>query len=356
MLSEYETAEAEKVVEHRRVQLMRPDSRAQKIVDDAGRRAIDTVRKVPGADKALELASAGYEQAVTGLSKALRTSARLSLRDKSLLRRYARHDSTIKSIRDVRRLDLEVIDRVRPRGLGHRYALGAAAEGAAGGFLIAGGEIIAAGGALAGAGAGAAPGIGIAAAVFAADTATVLVGSTRLVLQTASYYGFDPHDEREQLFAAAVLNLGTASGTVAKSAAYAELYQLANLLARSAPWVKLNQATLTKILQPVFIRLSERLTKMKLGQIVPVAGIVVGSGMNYMMLDRVGEAAHWAYRERFLREKGYPFEDPSASTTVDGSSETSADADEADVISVLQIVEESDLIDGGTDRQAGSTT
>jgi hypothetical protein len=41
---------------------------------------------------------------------------------------------------------------------------------------------------------------------------------------------------------------------------------------------------------------------------VPVAGILVGAGLNFALLDSVIGAAYWAYRERFIREKSGDFE------------------------------------------------
>lgn len=257
-VSEYEAAEAEKIVLRRQHVADKPAGRAQEVAHRAGHAVANASQKVPGADQAVRLASAGYEQAVSGLAKALSTTARLSLSERALLRRYAQHDPSVTSIPHIRRLDLEVIDRVRPRGLAHRYAVGAGVEGAGSGLLMAGGAIIAGGGAVFGAGAGAAPGVAVAAGVFAADTATVLVAASRLTVQIGSYYGYDPRDESEQLFTAAVINLGTAGTAAAKNVAYVDLFRLTNALARGAGWPALNAAALTKILRPVFERLGKR--------------------------------------------------------------------------------------------------
>jgi hypothetical protein len=49
--------------------------------------------------------------------------------------------------------------------------------------------------------------------------------------------------------------------------------------------------------------LGVRLTKRKLAQAVPLAGVVIGAGLNARMLARVADEANYLYRERFLREK-----------------------------------------------------
>jgi hypothetical protein len=37
---------------------------------------------------------------------------------------------------------------------------------------------------------------------------------------------------------------------------------------------------------------------------VPIAGVGIGAALNWKMVDDVSKAAYWAYRERFLYEKG----------------------------------------------------
>ena len=61
--------------------------------------------------------------------------------------------------------------------------------------------------------------------------------------------------------------------------------------------------TLPKLAQVFAVRFGGRLTQRKLGQLVPVAGVAVGAGLNYKLLDDVMDAAYWSYRERFLLEK-----------------------------------------------------
>ena len=58
-----------------------------------------------------------------------------------------------------------------------------------------------------------------------------------------------------------VISLGMATGTPAKTAAYAELSQLTQLLFRDATWAKLNEKVLTKIAQQFANKFSVGLTK-----------------------------------------------------------------------------------------------
>jgi hypothetical protein len=75
------------------------------------------------------------------------------------------------------------------------------------------------------------------------------------------------------------------------------------MIARNATWRELDENVITKIIKRVFIRLSERLTKRKLGIAVPIAGIAIGGGLNALTMSRVSEAADFLYREQFLRDK-----------------------------------------------------
>ena len=54
-------------------------------------------------------------------------------------------------------------------------------------------------------------------------------------------------------------------------------------------------------MQRVFARLGMRITQRKLGQAVPIVGTIIGAGMNAQLLQSVTDAAHFVYRERFLR-------------------------------------------------------
>ena len=134
-----------------------------------------------------------------------------------------------------------------------------------------------------------------------------------------------------------VVGLGMSAGTTAKTAAYAELSQLTQLLARRAPWTKLNEKVLTKIAQKFATQFGQNLTQKKLGQLVPVAGIAVGAGLNYLVIDRIAVAAHDAYRERYLIEK--------AGGNLDGAEvATPTPAPDDDVIGVIGLLEDEGVL------------
>jgi hypothetical protein len=183
-----------------------------------------------------------------------------------------------------------------------RYVLASMGEGAVAGAGMTGGAALATGGTVLGIGAGAAPGIGVLVGVTAADAIAVLAASSRVSAEIAAYYGYDVELPHEQVRAAGVLGVGLAP-QAGKAAAYQELNKLVQALARRQTWEELNKNVMTKVIRAVFRRFGVRLAQKKLGQAVPVVGILVGAGLNATTIGNVAEAAEMVYRERFLREK-----------------------------------------------------
>lgn len=75
------------------------------------------------------------------------------------------------------------------------------------------------------------------------------------------------------------------------------------MVARRATWKELSEEVIVKLIQNLFAKLSVRLTQRKLAQAIPVAGVAVGASLNYSLMRKVGTAASFAYRERFLIDK-----------------------------------------------------
>ncbi len=321
----------------------------------AGKAVRERASKVPGFDKAAARARDGYLQAVSGMGKAINTSSRLSLSEQRLLKAYAKRGHDVGDLTAIRSLDLRIVEkRAMPNYLPYLYASAAAVEGAASGLVVTGGQIVAEGGAIAGAGAGAAPGLGAITASVAVDAAAVLALCTRVVGHTAMYYGYDPREPAEAVFALGVINLGTAVSGAGKYAAYTELSRITQLLTRNTTWAALNKSALPRVMNKFAAAFGVRLTKRKRGALIPVAGVVVGAGMNYLIVDQVSDAAYWTYRERFLNEK-QGISDlyvPAPTTQFD------SDIDEQDaLIDLVSIVDEAagqaeelDAVEGAEER------
>jgi hypothetical protein len=328
-LSSYEQREWDRLQQRKAASLRKQPRRLPAKARDRLSAVADKAKAAPGAGKVL----AGYTTAARGLGKATGSTATRTVSIKYVIKRYQRAGHDIGSLAGIQQLDLSAVDAVAKLSrIRYGHSLLAAAGGFGSAAVVTGGEVLAGAGTVAGAGAGAAPGLGTVAAAVLADTAGVLGLAARSVAATALYYGYDPHRPEEEIFMMSVIGLGMASGTTAKTAAYAELSQLTQLLARSAPWSKLNEKVLTKIAQRFAVKFGQTLTKKKLGQFVPVAGMVVGAGLNYWVIDQISVAAHYAYRERFLIEKS----GGELTGTVDGATPSAQDEDVIDVIELLR--------------------
>ncbi|MFG2804146.1 EcsC family protein [Streptomyces massasporeus] len=299
--SAYEQQEWDKLQKRKAASLSKE---ARKILPQSARDRLASlgqkVKSAPGADKV----AAAYGGAARGLGKAVGDTASRTVSKKRVVEQYRRAGHDVAGLHEIRELDLRVVDEVtRHNLLRYGHALSAAATGLGSAAAVTGGEVLASAGTIAGAGAGAAPGFGTVAGAMAADTAMMLALSSRTVAATALYYGYNPSDPEEEVFVMSVIALGMSTGTSAKTAAYAELSQLTQLLVRNAPWAKLNEKVLTKIAQAFAAKFTQQLPKKKLGQLVPIAGMAVGAGLSYMLIDRIAVSARDAYRERFLIEK-----------------------------------------------------
>jgi hypothetical protein len=260
-----------------------------------------------GAETVLRTALGGL-RAVT-LEPAMR-----SIRTNQVLRAYVRAGHDVETLEELRQLPLRTIDEVMP-GLRWRYALGAMAEGAGAGFLITGAEALTAAGSIASAGAAAAPGAGTIVGAMAVDAAAVLAASARVVSHTAAYFGYDTRQPDEEIFALSVISWSSATTETAKMAAFQQLSRITQQLARSAPWAQLSQHALVNVIDEIYVRLGIRLTQRKLGQAIPVAGIVIGAGLNASLLNSIGTNARQAYRARHLADRyGFRVEDLSHGT------------------------------------------
>ncbi len=293
----------------------------------AGENAKEKFEALPGAHEF----EARFLEALGGLGDFGARTAMASVRDGAIIEAYRKRGHTVDDLDDIRKLDLQVINRVKPK-LGLVYTAGATAEGAVAGLAVSGGELLATAGGVFGGGAGGAPGAATVIGAMAVDAVAVLMGANRAVAHIAAYYGYDVDKPDERLFALAVLGMGTATGA-GKVAAYAEINKLVQMLARRASWEQLRKNAVTRVVEQVFARLGIRITQRKLGQAVPIVGTVFGAGMNAKLFMSVTDDAEHIYRERFLRERyGLP--------APDGFPATGERSKRADVIDVAELLDE----------------
>jgi hypothetical protein len=281
---------------------------------EVAKRRIDMI---PGSEQFQGL----LMKALGGFTDLGSRAARASVRSGAVLKAYQKRGHAVQTVEDIRKLPLSEMDKVKPH-LDLAYMTVSTVQGAAAGLAVSGGELL-------GLASGGAPGAGVVVGAMAADAAAVLVASQRAVAHVAAYYGYDLTRPEEQMFALGVLNLGTSSD-VTKAAAYLELNKLVQGLARKHTWEQLRQNVVTKVVEQVYAQLGIRLTQRKLGQAVPVVGVLIGAGVNAMTLRRVVDDAEHAYRKRHLQEKYGIVDDVLLST---------ATAERDDTIPIVDILD-----------------
>lgn len=352
-LSSYESEQLKKVQEHRDRELRRSARRlVPEALQDKGREYYDKALKVPGAAKVRDRGAAVLKATAQGTGKFITRTGQLTTSEKRVVRAYAKRGHPVENVAHIRKLDLSAVDKVASfTRLHYAYSASAAAEGAAAGLFVGGGQILMAGGGaaagaaggaaggpaggIAGAGAGAAPGLGAIAAAMGVDAGALLTVCSRVIAHDALYYGYDPRDPAEEVFMMQVIGLGLAATPSAKYVAYQQLSVLTTKLAKNATWQQLNQQALVRVAQKFAGQFSQKLTKKKLGQFVPVAGIGIGAALNWKMVDDVSSAAYWAYRERFLYEKGGKLPPP----VIDADLAEPGEGEDETAINLIEILE-----------------
>jgi EcsC protein family len=300
-------------------------SRGQEVVAK-GARAIGT-----GARRAADALPNGVadwrSSALGSVRRMVARASRVGLSADRVVSLHRRRGHDVTSLLDLRRLDLQQIDVVRGRRTSLYYPAIAAISGAGAGLVISGGELVT----TVSAGASAAPSGAAIAGAFVADAATVLGLASRAVGHVSLFYGFDPEDAGEKLFAMSVVNVGTAMSASAKAAAMADISRLTQALVRGKTLAVLDKSLVTQVYKQFAKAFGVRYTKQSLGKVVPAVGIVLGGSFNWATLEAIVDGADTAYRRRFLLEK-YPhlaFEDAL------GSFPEEVPDDEDEAISVL---------------------
>lgn len=300
-MSDYERIAWERLrllVAERMEKKSRVPARVRRSFDSAGDATRDAWDKVPGTDNLEE----ALLKALGGLKDLALDPAMASVSEKRVISRFVKHGNDVNGISDIRRLDLEQLDRVRPK-LRTRYSTATALEGAAAGLVITGGEAVAAVGSLFGAGVGAAPGAGAIAGAMAFDAATVIAASARITAHVGTYYGYEVCTPEEEFFALSAMSFSNSGAQAAKLMAFQQLSMVTQQLVRRKAWTELNEQVIVRVITSMFQRLGLVITKRKLGQAIPVIGVVIGAGLNASYLQSVGRDAELAYRMRFLAEK-----------------------------------------------------
>lgn len=232
------------------------------------------------------------EQVVKALSGMKSVTFDPALRSVNADKALKRHG--VSSAEELHSLDLRRLDRSLP-GFRTVFAAAALVEGGGSALAVTGAEVSAtvSGGVAA----------GVVVGAIALDGATSMALMGRIIGQVAAEYGYDVRLPSEEAFALGVISLGTAATAAEKAAALRSLRLLTMRMMRQATWAELNQHALVKLIQRVFAALGEKLTKRKLAQTVPIAGVFINAGLSAQMADSTYRTARDVYRLRFLTDK-----------------------------------------------------
>ncbi|MCD9625299.1 EcsC family protein [Rhabdothermincola salaria] len=268
--------------------------KARRKAGQIGQGVAEAWKEIPGSAHIDEV----VQMALTGGNEALTDAVAASLRRDRIIHAANSAGCPVEEIADLRSLDLQSVDTICP-SLNIRYAAASAVTGAGSGFVAGGGTaaIMGTGGVAA------APGGLAVGGALAADVVATIALAARVVTHYAGYYGYDAREEEEKAVILAVIGVGVVGEGAAKQTAMLHVRQIAMMVARRAAWRELGEEVIVKLIQGLFAKLSVTLTKRKLAQALPVAGIAIGAGFNYALMRKVGTAASFAYRERFLIEK-----------------------------------------------------
>ena len=242
--------------------------------------------------------------AVLGLVEKATAAAESSVRRERIVKAYRRAGNDVECLEDIRNLDLAEIQSVRPH-LKVGYAAVTATEGAVSSVFATGGAVAA----ILGLGIASAPGVGVIAGAIGLDIATFLASSARLVSHTAAYYGYDTKDPAEKLFSAMVLSQAIAPRSAAddhaveKATSMRVFNKVVRKLTKRGSMESVGNNALTASVNSLFAALGARLVGMKMAQILPIIGIIVGMVLNASLMRTIGVTADHLYRERLLIER-----------------------------------------------------
>lgn len=243
-----------------------------------------------------------------------------SVRRERILKSYREAGYDVERLEDIRSLGLS-LDQIRPvrPHLKIAYSSAVAIEGALTSVVATGGSVAA----VLGLGIISAPGIAITTFALALDIVTFLGAATRLVSHTAAYYGYDTVDPAENYFATMVLSQAidpkraTGNQVVEKQTTLIAVNKVVRDIAKQGPMDAVGTNAISAAVNPLVASLGSRLAGMKVAQIVPFIGILVGAFLNASLMRTIGDTADHLYRERFLAERyGYIDEAGEDSTGV----------------------------------------
>ena len=182
----------------------------------------------------------------------------------------------VHDLEDITYLDLEAIDTIT-KNLPLKYNSLAAVEGAATGVAGAAGIL--------------------------PDIVALLGINLRAIGEYATICGFDITDPAERLYALHILDAASKPREQVPYSMPKHLPHASKILARKKTLSTVEQFAVSGTARHLAKSIAKGITRNKLLQLLPVAGVVVAGGFNSLYTNTVCDAAFHLYRERFLARK-----------------------------------------------------
>ncbi|MBB5516772.1 hypothetical protein FHS89_002814 [Rubricella aquisinus] len=138
---------------------------------------------------------------------------------------------------------------------------------------------------------------------MAVDIPATMTLAARNVRATGMAYGFAANTDDERMFRLTVLELATTSATEARAGAISRINQMARGIGGTVAKEGLDWVV-DKAVERIARQLGTDLAQRKAAQIIPIAGAVLGAGINASFQTDVSRAARYAYRQRWLNAQG----------------------------------------------------
>lgn len=149
---------------------------------------------------------------------------------------------------------------------------------------------------------GAGTGLG-GAVLLAADVPLLFTINFRQIQQIAACYGISVKGKNFEPLVLAVLGVAASGTTEAKKHAIKEASVAALALANDIPYKGKQSKTAETQSRNLPREIAKNLASYKLGQLIPLAGSVIGAGVNYWFTANCAEAAFMLFRYIYLERK-----------------------------------------------------
>ena len=230
------------------------------------RKVTDLALKVPGAQWAVD-------NVAPGLLSVTNEMVQDTVWQSSIYDAYCKRGYHVEKPADIRALKLREVEKTL-EGAGVKYRALSAVQGAA--AAVAG---------LAG---------------IVPDVVGLVAMNLRAVGEYATYYGYDIRKDKERTFALHILDAEARTAAEGDSKGRAQVEEVSRELANYYTKGTIKQVAVSASLRGLAATLGRRLTLIKIGQTIPLAGVLIGGGVNILYTQRVCNAARQLYRERHL--------------------------------------------------------